>query len=106
MSDNAPSLKDVNSLGVFFGRLSEVHVKNMEAFPFIYFNDLKEAHIDYDIANKKGDTSLVTYDLKMGSVNDHLEKRYKALEEAVRALFWKEVKLGIKINGEEVYKSE
>lgn len=90
-------------------RLSEVHTKNLQAFPFIFFNDhTADPKLDYSIeTTDKSKPSTFSYDLNLSLVtNDHLDKRYKALEDAVRALFWKEVVLEIKINGKEVYKSE
>ena len=100
------NLKDMTKLGAFFGRISEVHVKNMQSFPWIFFNDLKEVKLDYNIATKKEDSSIVSYDLQIDGENDNLSKRYEALESAIRGLFWKEVKIEVKINGQEVYKSE
>lgn len=93
---------------LFFGRIPETHVKSLESYPFIFFNDLKEAKLDYTVATKNGDGDTVfTYDLSLNlDSNDQLSKRYSALEDAVRKLFWKEAKVKIKINGNEVYKSE
>lgn len=91
---------------MFSGRLSEVHVKNLQSFPWIFFNDLKEAKLDYDIATTKEGSSLICYDLVLDKENDSLSKRYLALESAVKALFWKEIKVKISINSKEVYKSE
>jgi len=44
--------------------------------------------------------------LTLKEENDHLEKRYKALESALRSLFWKELKIKVSINSQEAYKSE
>ena len=105
MSDT-PSIQDLTKLVLFSGRISEVHVKNLKSFPWIFFNFLKEAKLDYGFAKTKEEESFVHYSLKIEGENDHLEKRYKALESAVRTLFWKEVKLQVTINGKEEYKSE
>ena len=100
-------LQDVTKLGIFFGRISQVHFESLKSFPWIFFNDVTEFSLDYNIASKKeeGD-SVVFYDLVLTKDNDNLDKRYKALEDAVRALFWKEVQVKILINHVEVYKSE
>jgi hypothetical protein len=101
------SIADLTKLGLFFGRISEVHIKNLKAFPFIFFNGVsKTSNMDYDIATKKDQDSTISYNLDMTEENDHLDKRYKAIETAVRDLFWKEMKVKISINGKEVYKSE
>jgi len=109
LSDQQPSLQDLTKLVLFSGRLSEIHIKNLQAFPFIFFNDhASDPKLDYDIqtTDKTKPTSF-SYDLNLNlATNDHLDKRYKALEDAVRALFWKEVVLEIKINGKGVFKSE
>ena len=78
----------------------------MQSFPWIFFNHLKEVKLDYDIGTKKEDPSLVSYDLILSTENDNLSTRYKALESAIRSLFWKDMKVKISINGQEVYKSE
>lgn len=104
--NETPSLQDLTKLVMFTGRLSEVHVKNLEAFPFIFFNGVEEAKIEHDISNVKDIPSSISYTLILDGENDFLEKRYKALESAVISLFWKEIRFKISINGSEVYKSE
>lgn len=104
MSDQT-SIQDLNKLVMFSGRLSEVHIKNMKSFPWIFFNDLKEFKLDYSIGTKRGETSLVVYDLSIDTDVDNLDKRAKALESAVRSLFWKETSIALSINGHEVYQS-
>ena len=91
---------------MFLGRVSEVHLVNMKSFPWIFFNDLADFKLDYDIASTKEGNSVVSYDLSIVKENDSLDKRYKALESAIRTLFWKEVKIKISVNGKEEYKSE
>lgn len=105
MSDTAKP-GDLTKLMMFFGRIPETHIKALQSYPWIFFNDLKEVKLDYNIATKKEEQSLISYDLYIDKENDHMPKRYEALERAVRDLFWKEVKTQIKINGEEVYRSE
>ena len=106
MSEKEIPLEDITKLGLFFGRVSEVHLLNLKNFPWIFFNDLKQASIDYDIASKKEDKSWVSYILTISKENDHLDKRYKALESSDRSIFWKDVEVRITVNGKEVYKSE
>lgn len=109
MSRKAPSNQDLIKLMLFFGRIPETHLKSIQSYPFIYFNEHKEdPKLDYFIATKKEDGETVfSYDLSLDlEKNDHLEKRYKGLELAIQQLFYKEAKVKIKINGKEVYKSE
>lgn len=105
MSDQ-PSIQDLTKLTVFSGRLSSVHITNLKNFPFIFFNGVIEANLEHDISTKKEIPSLISYSLILDQENDYVEKRYRALESAVRDLFWKEMQLKISINGKEVFKSE
>ena len=100
--------EDLTKLMLFFGRLPEPHIKSLESYPFIFFNDLKEAKLDYSVeTTDKTKPTLFSYDLTLNlATNDQLPKRYKALEDAVRKLFWKEAKIKVIIHGNEVYKSE
>jgi hypothetical protein len=91
---------------MFSGRISEVHLKNLQSFPWIYFFSLKEAKLEYDFAKTKEEGSFVSYHLTIEEPNQMVDKRCKALEFAVRSLFWKEVGVKISINDEEVFKSE
>lgn len=93
---------------LFLGRVPETHIKNLQSFPYIYFNDVKEAKLDYSVSTTdKTELTEFKYDLTLDlSTNDQLDKRYKALVAAVRALFWKEASIQISINGKGAYKSE
>lgn len=109
MSEENQSVADLTKLMLFFGKLSEVHVNNIKSFPFIYFNEhTADPKVDYSVATTdKSQPTVFSYELSLNlEANDHLNKRYKGLETAIRKLFWKEAKVEIKINGEEVYKSE
>lgn len=86
---------------VFTDRISEIHIKNMESYPFIFFNHLAEIELDYNISIKKEKESVVIYKLTIIKENDNLPKRFKALEEAIKLLFWKEIQVKLVINGEE-----
>jgi hypothetical protein len=93
---------------LFLGRVPETHLKSLQAWPFIFFNDVHESKLDYEIeTTDKEKPTTFQYDLTLKlESNDHLDKRYKGLERAVRDLFWKEATIKVLINGKEVYKSE
>ena len=93
---------------LFFGRVPEPYIKSIEGYPLIFFNDhTQEPKLEYAVAVKEGEETYFKYDLNLNlESNNSLDKRYKALKDAVRKLFWKEAKVEIRINGEEVYKSE
>jgi hypothetical protein len=115
-------IKDMAKLVLVAGKISDVHVKNMQMYPLIYFDGVKEARIDYDLShqadalvdkdnnltiNAPTRSNIVSYDLIMveGAVNDMLDRRFAALEASIRTLFWKDVILQVSMDGKSVYKS-
>lgn len=104
-------------------RISEVHETNLKAYPFIFFEQVKEAKIDYDlyvrhdvdvdgknnIAVKKPLTNcFVAYHLTLNedANKTNLPRRFETLENSVRALFWKDLSVEIYFNEKIVYKSK
>jgi hypothetical protein len=98
-------------LSVLANRVSEVQTKNLQTFPFVFFNEVKEASIDYDLAHRSTEKtapngpiskfdSRVTYHLTLNEgANANLEKRFFALQESVRVLFWKDITVEVYLNG-------
>lgn len=108
MSNNTTP-EELTKLALFLGRIPETHIKSLEAFPFIYFNGVTEVKLDYSVeTSNKAAPTLFSYSLLFSddASNNHMHKRYKALEQAVRDLFWKEALIEIKISDVGVYKSE
>ena len=103
-----PNTQELAKIALLSGRMNTFHLKNLKAFPFILFNDLKEVKLEYSVENVNStEPTIFSYDLTLNlESNNHLNKRYSALESAIRELFWDGVKVQIKINGKEVYKSE
>lgn len=92
---------------LFFGRIPETHVKNLQSAPFIYFDGVKQALLTYELDAKATDKDwFVMYELTTDKEPDLLAERSKALEKAIRMLFWKEVVLILNINGKTAYKSK
>jgi hypothetical protein len=89
---------------MFSGRISEVHLANLKRFPFMFFNGVIEARLEHDISTIKETPSTISYDLTLPQENDNLDKRFSALESAVRSIFWKEIQVKLSINSKE-YKS-
>lgn len=107
MSNTKATLTEMAQLTMLTGRISEVHFKNMQSFPFIFFNEVAEVELDYAIATNQEEESSVTYRLTLDLLaNDQIDKRYKALENAIQTLFWKDVALSVQVNGQDAYKSE
>ena len=109
-------LKEMAKLTILSKRISEVHERNMRAYPFIFFNDVRSIKIEYDLLDTKGDQnnnnapkndSWVAYyiELEENSQNN-LDKRFTALETSIRDLFWKEVRLIVYFNSLKVYESK
>lgn len=101
-------------LTVLTNRLSEIQEKNMGLFPRIFFDGVREINIEFDLQRTDLPNTLascanwVKYDLKIAeqfhSANHvALERRYEALENAIRTLLWSDIRVSITINGNEVY---
>lgn len=105
MSDSN-NIQELTKLMVFSGRLSEVHTKNLEAFPFIFFNGVKKAKIEHNISTTKDIPSIISYEIDLDGENNFPEKRYEALHAAVKSIFWKEIQLKITINSKDVFVSD
>lgn len=116
MSDSTirSKLKEMAQLSIFANRISEVQEKNLKNYPFVFFNEVKAARINYDFGhavdekNKEvhHNSSIFYYLIIDEEANkSFLEKRFLALEVAVRNLFWKDVKLEVYFNDKKVYES-
>lgn len=122
MSDDIENqIKGMAALVLSSGRLSEFHERNLKMYPLIYFNDVKEVKIEYDLAvrhdaevdNKNNLTlkkplqnCIVSYFLTLDeSLQDNLQKRLDALEHSVKVLLWKDLPVEIYFNNKIVFKS-
>ena len=99
------NLKEMKDLMLFFGRIPETHIKTLQEAPYIYFDGAKASGITYDL-DSKSDSWFVMYEFIVEKDFDEIDKRCKALEKAVRLLFWKEVVLIVNVNGKTIYKSK
>lgn len=127
-------IKDMAKLVHLSGRISEFHEKNLKNYALIFFDGVREAAIDYDFSHRPSDTapqetpktpdefyreigkaamkmrsdSFVSYKLTIhpGVTQSHLEKRFDALEKAVRSLFWNDVVIKVYFNDKIVYESK
>lgn len=115
-------LSEMARLTALSGRISEVQIKNLQMFPLVFFNDIKEVKVDYDLSHKSDiledevsdkliinaptRNAYVAYYLTLDEVdNTDLDKRFMALEKSVRTLFWKDISVEIYFNGQIKYKS-
>lgn len=106
MSDTEAKVRELAKLSILSNRISEVHEKNLKAYPFIFFNGVTDAKIDYDL--ERGENNHVKFDLSLkdGADNPHMERRFETLNQSIKNLFWKEVSISIYMNGKEVYDSK
>jgi hypothetical protein len=123
--DVAQTVKDMAKLVLVSGKISEIHEKNMKMYAFVFFNDVKEVKIDYDLSHeadalvdKQNNLTIkapkrsnsVTYHLTVNPATnteqDHMDKRFSALEASIRTLFWRDVIVEVMINEKSVYKSK
>ena len=105
MSDMEQKVRELAKLSILSNRISEVHEKNLKAYPFIFFNGVKEANVDYDL--ERGSKNHVSFTLKIESdgTNSPLDKRLEALDKSVKNLFWKEVSISVVLNDKKVFDS-
>lgn len=128
MSNAEATIREMAKLTMLSNKISEVQEKNLKMFPFAFFEGLRSATIFYDFSSnavvdteenatdltlnykfKKSDTAhfVANYHLNINEQvsNPHLEKRFVALENAVRTLFWKQVRVEIYFNNKKVFES-
>jgi lipopolysaccharide biosynthesis glycosyltransferase len=113
MTTTAETLKEMARLTMLSSRISDVQIKNLQYFPLVFFNDVSEVKIEYDLLPDKSISdeptkcsSLISYYLTIDEPkNDNLGKRFLALEESVRSLFWDDIKVEVYFNGQIKYKS-
>lgn len=107
-------IKEMAHMTIFFNRISSLQAKNLQQYPFVFFNGLNHADIEYDFESiNQGESptvgaSYVHYSLYLDifAENENIEYRCQSLERAVRELFWKEVSVEIYINEKLAYKSK
>lgn len=113
-------------LTMLSNRISEIQEKNLKMYPFVFFEAVSGVIVNYDLSNSldmesetnKGEIKYgfnepkdshlrVSYYLKLDTkLNANEEKRFMAIENAVRSLFWKQVKVEVYFNEKLVYKSK
>lgn len=115
MSNVAEQLQEMAKLTLISGRINEIQKKNLETFPFVFFNDVKQAKISYDFSNNvsledelidtgnlgslANNASKVSYTLTLElKNNENLDARYSALAMSVKNVFWKSVSVNLILN--------
>lgn len=121
MTTSSQILKEMASLTILSGKISDLHEKNLKLYPYIYFEKVSSVEIEYDLShhhniqedhennkivlNKPIVNQLISYYLILDeSANDNLENRYLALAKSVKTLLWKDIKVEIYFNRQIKYK--
>jgi hypothetical protein len=113
LSDTRSKLKEYAQLAIISGRLSEMHIQNLKLYPMIFFNGVHAVRIQYDLTHKKTaedepvlNPNIVSFYLDLeGDQNAQIDKRFAALETAVRDLLWSDITVEIYFNDKIVFKS-
>lgn len=115
MSDTRQKLKEMAQLSLLANRISETQEKNLKLWPFAFFEGVKVVRINYDLGHGVNEESkevhhrsFVGYYLTLDEKANEpfLDKRFKTLEESVRALFWKDIVIKVHFNNKLVYESK
>ena len=113
-NDIISQLRDMAKLSVLSNRMSEIQEKNIKAYPFVFFNEVKSVKIEFDLS-KVDDNGLmnhgdhhITYHLEVNedANKEHLDKRFLHLENATRLLFWNDLKVRVTVNGKLAHESK
>lgn len=117
MSDDIKEVvSGLTKLVIASGRLSEIHEKNLKAYPFIFFEQVSEVKIDYDVSvqhdvdvDKESNLTIkkpkqachVTYYLTLNEAPNKsgLKRRIETIQNSVKALFWKDLNVNVYLNG-------
>jgi len=115
------TVREMAKLALASNRISDIQEKNLKIYPFVFFNGVLSAKIDYDFTNNQNvETEIdkenldikykfqkldtrhfhVAYRLSIDEKveNDQLEKRFEMLDKSIKALFWKETKVSVYFN--------
>lgn len=96
-------LKDLKLGAILSGRLSETHVKTLQAAPFIFFDNLAEVSISYNLvtnseASVPGLGSVVKFTMLFQETykpDAYHDKRVEALVGTVKTLLWPDIDIVI-----------
>ena len=88
----------MRKLTLITGQLSEVQIKNLKMYPLIYFDDVKEVTMSYDIvtdpaAALPGKGSQILYEIEFNEDANPsmIDKRMMALRSSVQFILWSNV---------------
>ena len=102
MSENG-LLKDLAVGSILTGQISEIHIRNMKTYPFVFLDSVSGLEISYDIVTDptnsmpgKKSTIIYTVEFTDNKVPDSLADGAKNLHKALSTLFSHKIQLLIK----------
>ena len=125
-------IRDMAKLTILDNKLNDIQLKNLKMFPLVFFDGVISASINYDLSTEKPsvdyeienktdpDKLSIKYEFDRPTMNSFVEYhlvideskgngslpfRFENLVNAVRFLFWKEVKVTVFFNGTKVHES-
>jgi hypothetical protein len=106
-------LKEMGHLTALSGRICDLQIHNLKMYSLVFFEDVTEAKIEYDLMPIKTvddepvkNNLLISYFLTLNETsNNNLDKRFLALEKSVRTIFWNDVTIEVYFNNKIKYKS-
>ena len=90
------TLKDLNMGAIFTGRISQIHADNMKIYPFVFFDNVLEANISYDVLADQsvpGAKSTISYEILFAEnkIPENLNEGLKHLQKALSVLFMRNI---------------
>lgn len=128
MSKAQETMQELARLTLLSNKLSDVQLKNLQMYAFVFFDGVKELKLDYDLSNNmeveseedaknidvtykfhpKSDHLRVSYYLTVtpGTEQPNIERRFASLESSVRHILWKDIKVQLFINDKMILESK
>jgi hypothetical protein len=101
MTDIDKTIEEHRKMIVLSKNISEFHLNNIKAWIYIFFNDVKEATIEYDFLDSAGNfgAGQVIVKLNIGNKAIQTKQGYDNFIEAVKYILFKETKVILYKNG-------
>lgn len=122
------TIRDMAKLSLVSNRINEIQLKNLQTYPFVFFNGVNTASIDYDFSNKslvstsedeknleisyqvkpqsRNFKVLYYLDIDENADNSNLDKRFETLRNSISNLFWRGILVEVYFNDKKVYTSK
>ena len=101
MTDSNKIIEEHRQMLVLSKNISEFHLKNIQAWIFIFFNKVKDATIEYDFLDEAGEfgAGVITIKLKVDGKAKQEKQGYDNFVAAVKHIFFNETKVILYKNG-------